>query len=224
MTQNDLDRARLRNFEKGVMRLRDPKGGAFHGSSGSLSAVAKDTACDEIQGLAIEQMGIAYAERMACKMFGENICESPLEELFWAALVAHAAGWTDGEVLLAECRGEQHWSRAREAVGPTQLEVCRQHVVGDYRIDFFLTGYDLLLDGPSGDGVQAVSSVFVECDGHDFHERTKEQAKRDRKRDRELQKLGIKVFRFTGSEIFADPLHCAAEAFDAAFTSAVPAK
>lgn len=52
---------------------------------------------------------------------------------------------------------------------------------------------------------------IVECDGHDFHERTKEQAKRDRSRDRAFQSAGIPVFRFTGSEIYADSLKCARE-------------
>ncbi len=52
---------------------------------------------------------------------------------------------------------------------------------------------------------------IVECDGHEFHERTKEQAKKDRSRDRAFQAAGIPVFRFTGSEIYADPQECARE-------------
>lgn len=59
--------------------------------------------------------------------------------------------------------------------------------------------------------------VIVECDGHEFHERTKHQAQRDRSRDRELQRSGYRVFRFTGSELFKDPFACAKESFDAAF-------
>lgn len=44
--------------------------------------------------------------------------------------------------------------------------------------------------------------VAIECDGHDFHEKTKEQAARDKQRDRDLQSIGWAVARFTGSEIF----------------------
>ena len=55
------------------------------------------------------------------------------------------------------------------------------------------------------------NAAVVECDGHDFHERTKEQARRDRSRDRRLQDAGYRVFRFTGSEIYRDPLGCADE-------------
>jgi very-short-patch-repair endonuclease len=50
--------------------------------------------------------------------------------------------------------------------------------------------------------------VFVECDGHDFHERTKEQAERDRTKDRLIQESGIAILRFTGREIYRDPMDC----------------
>jgi len=50
--------------------------------------------------------------------------------------------------------------------------------------------------------------AVIECDGHDYHERTKAQARHDRRRDRDMQGIGLPVLRFTGSEIFADPLGC----------------
>ena len=53
---------------------------------------------------------------------------------------------------------------------------------------------------------------MIECDGHDYHERTKEQAARDKKRDRFFASKGYKVLRFTGSEIWADPEAVAEEA------------
>ena len=46
--------------------------------------------------------------------------------------------------------------------------------------------------------------IAIYCDGHDYHERTKEQAKRDRFQDRKLQQEGWVVLRFTGSEIHND--------------------
>lgn len=53
--------------------------------------------------------------------------------------------------------------------------------------------------------------IVIECDGHEFHEKTKEQAKHDKERDRFLQKEGYPVYRFTGSEIFNNPLHILSE-------------
>lgn len=57
------------------------------------------------------------------------------------------------------------------------------------------------------------SRLIVECDGHNFHERTKEQAARDRQKDRDIQSVGWKILRFTGSEIYADADLCADQIF-----------
>lgn len=55
--------------------------------------------------------------------------------------------------------------------------------------------------------------VAIECDGHDYHERTKEQAARDKSRDRALAADGVVVLRFTGSEIWHDTWGCSEEVF-----------
>lgn len=47
--------------------------------------------------------------------------------------------------------------------------------------------------------------LVVECDGHEFHEKTKEQAAKDKWRDRQFAELGYRVLRFSGSEIYKDP-------------------
>lgn len=75
--------------------------------------------------------------------------------------------------------------------------ITPQAHIGNYRVDFLIKD--------SETGITAV----VECDGHDFHERTKEQARKDRSRDRELQAKGYLVLRYTGSEIWRDPWKCA---------------
>jgi hypothetical protein len=43
--------------------------------------------------------------------------------------------------------------------------------------------------------------IVAECDGHAFHEKTPEQASKDRRRLRTLQRLGISVLPFTGTDI-----------------------
>ena len=55
-----------------------------------------------------------------------------------------------------------------------------------------------------------IASYAIYCDGHNFHERTKEQAARDRSIDRKLQQMGWHVFRFTGSEIYNSLNKCIA--------------
>jgi len=43
--------------------------------------------------------------------------------------------------------------------------------------------------------------MVVECDGHPFHERTPEQASKDRRRIHTLNRLGISVYPFTGTDV-----------------------
>jgi hypothetical protein len=54
-------------------------------------------------------------------------------------------------------------------------------------------------------------SVVIECDGHDFHEKTKAQAAHDKKRDRFIQSQGYSVLRFTGHEIYTSAEDCVNE-------------
>ena len=50
--------------------------------------------------------------------------------------------------------------------------------------------------------------VVVECDGHDFHERTKQQVKYDNERELELLTAGYDVVRFSGHQIYENPIMC----------------
>ena len=77
-----------------------------------------------------------------------------------------------------------------------QMEISTAENV--YRADFAF----LPLKG------SACPPFIVELDGHNFHERTKKQAARDRSRDRAMQASGFQVIRFTGSELWRDPLKC----------------
>jgi len=53
--------------------------------------------------------------------------------------------------------------------------------------------------------------LLIEVDGHDFHEKTKVQARRDKSRDRRLTGMGGSILRFTGSEVWHDAEGCAYE-------------
>lgn len=81
------------------------------------------------------------------------------------------------------------WAMLGEGVGP---EI--QQEIGDFTCDFLLRS----------------ERIVIECDGHEFHTTVKRQA-RDRRIDRELQKQGYAILRFTGSQINADPKTCAIE-------------
>ena len=53
--------------------------------------------------------------------------------------------------------------------------------------------------------------IIIECDGHEFHQKTKEQVERDNTRMRDLQKQGYEVIRFSGTEIWHRPYKCASD-------------
>jgi len=74
-----------------------------------------------------------------------------------------------------------------------------QHADKKYRTDFIVF---------YGGGV-----IAVELDGHEFH-KTKEQRGADATKDRWLQARGIRVVRFTGSQVFADVAGCIRELHD----------
>lgn len=80
-----------------------------------------------------------------------------------------------------------------------------QHEIGQFRVDFvFGRGrYPDLMD-----------CVIVECDGHEFHDKTPEQAARDKSRDRFLNLHAKAVLRFTGREIYRDVYGCVIEALN----------
>lgn len=148
-------------------------------------------------------------------------CESPIEELLFLALVAVGSCYSedpvviDGREPLAFC-------------GRTPLVcVSPQQTIGKYRVDFTVAVFTadvevVRLDDGHDEYIETwhKGSVVVEVDGHDFHERTKEQASHDKKKDRDLQKAGCRIFRYTGSDIWNSPMDYAAEILDAAHSIA----
>lgn len=120
-------------------------------------------------------------------------CGSPIEELFLAALVSlgrrERFTW---DVFDPSRVG------AWEGTGEAGLDLFQQVAIGNYRSDFVLSNSSV--------------SVAIELDGHEFHERTKAQAQRDKSRDRFFVESGRQVIRFTGSEVWKNPTACAAQA------------
>lgn len=70
--------------------------------------------------------------------------------------------------------------------------ITTQKKIGNYKADVYFTIMN--------------RKIVLEADGHEFHEKTKEQARHDKERDRYIQAQGISIYRFTGSEIFSNTL------------------
>lgn len=69
----------------------------------------------------------------------------------------------------------------------------------NYKADFLIT-----VTNKNSDGDKKVLKIIIECDGYDFHQKTKEQVDNDNIRERRLQSNGFIVFRYSGREIIND--------------------
>jgi very-short-patch-repair endonuclease len=151
---------------------------------------------DERANRSVERLAPAHMH------FIEGYCQSPIERLLATWLLSIDVMYLDAPRCID---GRIRMNDAIDDAPIDQVSVFAQVNVGQYVADFFIVmKYEGARDG-------LIQLVAVECDGHEFHSRTKEQAEHDRKRDRVFQSLGVSVFRFTGSEIFRSPRGCVEE-------------
>ena len=134
-----------------------------------------------------EVFEIVMREEASKKLSNIGYCESPIEKLLCLCL------WDSK--YIAQAKIGHKWI----AVFPQEIFSLGED---QYRADFYIRDEDEIV------------KVIIECDGHDFHELTKEQARRDKKRDRQFQTYGYKIMRFTGQEIYQDPFLCAKEVWN----------
>ncbi|WP_207539616.1 endonuclease domain-containing protein [Sabulicella rubraurantiaca] len=119
-------------------------------------------------------------------------CESPIENILAAYLILEG---TDG---YNDLDYNPFWG-APSFPDPAWGTIWTiQHQFRRMRPDFL---FKVCLEGEN-------RFLAVECDGHDVHDGTKEQARRDRSRDWTLLTSGIPVIRFTEFEIVRDPQAC----------------
>ena len=123
--------------------------------------------------------------------FSYELCESPIETMFNFAFD-----------LLADSKKTKGrlWLLPQEVIKTSG---------GNYRADFLFSSYEC----DYGQDYKEYNLV-IECDGHDFHERTKQQVVRDNQRTMDLKKAGYDVIRFSGSQIYNDPFKCANDVLD----------
>lgn len=132
-------------------------------------------------------------------------CESPIEIIFYYFFHRVAKhNYEEDELGYIYKDGDMY---GYEVIPQAKIKVGGN----EYRVDFLieLHGSD---DSNCPEGVppdEIYSKVIVECDGHDFHEKTKEQVKRRNERDYNLQMGGYDLIHFSGSEIFNEPEECA---------------
>lgn len=145
--------------------------------------------------------------------------DSPIEKVFLATMFAYGWNWT--------CDfSKEEIAQGKEALRDAGLMGPRDNDVSGIRTRMYLTrrsiaqpvcatqarirlmSRDIRPDFAFVIGGEHATKLIVELDGHDFHERTPDQAQSDKSRDRELQAMGWQVMRFTGREVLQDPTKC----------------
>lgn len=124
---------------------------------------------------------------------GEALCESPIERSMLAALITGA--WSGFGTIPPRVHNGMN---KEEMLPKGDVVIVPQMAFLRYRLDFAVV---LEIAGHQ-------KIVAIECDGADFHN----DYKREKMRVDYLQSWGIPVFKFTGSEIHAEPLAAAHKA------------
>lgn len=119
-----------------------------------------------------------YRSHIAYELNQEPACESPLEAVLAAWLCLSVYGNSKGFGLRVE----------------RQVEI--ETAARKYRADFLIGWY-----GKDHDRLP----IVVEVDGHEFHEKTREQVEKRNERDRDLQQAGYPVLHFSFAEVVKRP-------------------
>jgi len=143
-----------------------------------------------------------------------KLCESPIEQYFLAAMI-YIVKDNQMEVVVEGESVHLDWKGPCGAC----FHIFPQKQIGEYRVDFLLSMYEpRIVQRKKQEPVESTNvektKLVVECDGHDFHEKTKKQATRDKERDRNLQACGFPIYRYSGSDIYRNALGCARECMD----------
>ena len=133
-------------------------------------------------------------------------CESPLEQRFLVGALRkfQARAYIGTSPGPGDWKGPSLWGSfhdpdlERFAVRIWPQKMIRS-LEKNYRADFV---FRVICWEMEAGGYEEYCRIVVEVDGHDFHEKTKQQAQRDKARDRHIIAAGFPVLRFTGSEVY----------------------
>lgn len=144
------------------------------------------------------------ADRFSIEAFNkanDSKIESPIEQILYLAIkTVCRINWCEKTL-----ENTPHGSIS------TGVHVYPQYEIGKYRVDFFVEFSRIDYINSDKSNVVLKKTLVVECDSQQFHDRTEQERRYEKKRDRFLQKQGHKIFHFTGKEIKDEPFRIAAE-------------
>lgn len=140
-----------------------------------------------------------FSERVRHRLSFYQTIKSPIEAVF--------AIWWDALLAAHETSNTITWQAQHDVVTSSGRR---------YRLDFRIIP-DAQIAHRAGLVGVPIHKIGVELDGHDFHERTKEQVAQRNTRDRDLRDDGWEIIHFSGSEIYRDPESCVRYVFSRAY-------
>ncbi len=131
----------------------------------------------------LTQDGIDYLreQRGDFAVFFEKLKSSPLEKIFISQIIKYVKG---SDYLSI------HQDYIEHRIGKSLFRIVPQFRIENFRVDFLM--------------MRDKKYFVVELDGHAYHSERKDLM-RDKSRDRRLQELGYKVFRYTWEDIWLNP-------------------
>lgn len=131
---------------------------------------------------------------VACKLWGLVNKDSPTEHILGIAIFNALKQLYDWPCWIYSETEFKNFVAAGQHNNPRPIFVIVPQfgIAGVGHVDFAIFAPRLDVDKPV---------VVVECDGHNFHERTPQQASEDRRRKRALELLGIPLLPFTGTDV-----------------------
>lgn len=124
--------------------------------------------------------------------FNTEGCQSPIEEIFTVAF----------DIFLFMEGNKDDFYEGMFINNQQEIVVGKKKYYAD-----FVINHDFSVEEKS-------KPLVIECDGHDFHEKTKEQVIHDNERDLDLKKAGYDVIHFSGSQIYRNPAKCVRDAIE----------
>jgi len=169
----------------------------------TVTAMSEEELIRRLAGIVAESAATDFRDKLD---YLSAAIESPIERVLIGALIADKIDGIDFSlgVIPFDTLSKYRTDYSVEYVGGISPQASFDN---KYRADIYFHAFD------AENGKEWFRAV-IECDGHDFHERTPEQASRDKRRDRFFQTKGIIVLRFTGSDIWRHPTKCAEEIYE----------
>lgn len=187
-----------RTFGEGLVEfLENGAGGAWD----APSLEDPDAQARRLHRTLVERLSALYSA------YAFDVIQSPIEGMLLGALLWKPAYWAGYPAT--EALSPSEYLEVGTVAESPKFFITPQAKVGAYKADFlawFVCGRE-------------VQGVAIECDGHDFHEKTKEQATRDKARDRSFLTAGFPVARFSGSEIYRNAAGCVADLHEPLFAA-----